>query len=46
MAELVQIGLSVARLVGRVAEAETALAEAASQINAAEGVSPLAESLA
>jgi hypothetical protein len=46
LAELVQIGLSVARLVGRVAEAETALAEAASHINAAEGVSPLAESLA
>jgi hypothetical protein len=46
LAELVQIGLSVARLVGRIAEAETALAEAASHINAAEGVSPLAESLA
>jgi hypothetical protein len=46
LAELVQIGLSVARLVGRVAEAETALAEAASQISVADGVSPLAESLA
>jgi hypothetical protein len=46
LAEFVQIGLSVARLVGRVAEAETALAEAASQINVAEGVSAMAESLA
>ncbi len=46
LTELVQIGLSVARLVWRVAEAETALAEAASRIGAAEGVSALAESLA
>jgi hypothetical protein len=46
LAELVQLGLSVARLVGRVAEAEAALADAAAQIAAADGVSPLAESLA
>jgi len=46
LAELVQIGLSVARLVGRVAEAETALAEAASRVGAAEGASALADSLA
>jgi hypothetical protein len=46
LAELVQIGLSVARMVGRIADAETALAEAASQAGAEEGVSPLANSLA
>jgi len=46
LAELVQIGMRVARMVGRVAEAETALAETASQYGAAEGVSALAESLA
>ncbi len=46
LAELVQIGLSVARMVGRVAEAETELAEAASRAGAAEGVSALAGSLA
>jgi hypothetical protein len=46
LAELVQIGLSVARMVGRVAEAETALAEMASRTRVAEGVSALAGSLA
>jgi hypothetical protein len=46
LAELVQIGLSVARMVGRVAEAETALAEAAAQAGVDEGVSALASSLA
>jgi hypothetical protein len=46
LAELVQIGMTVARMVGRIAEAETALAEAASQFGAAEGVSALADSLA
>ena len=46
LAELVQIGLSVARMVGRAAEAETALAEAASTAKVAGGVSPLATSLA
>jgi hypothetical protein len=46
LAELVQIGLRVARMVGRIADAETALAEAASQAGAAEGVSALANSLA
>jgi hypothetical protein len=46
LAELVQIGMTVARMVGRVAEAETALAEAALQFGAAEGVSALADSLA
>ena len=46
LAELVQIGLRVARLVGQAADAETALAEAASQAGVEEGVSPLAASLA
>ena len=46
LAELVQIGLRVARMVGRSADAETALAEAASQAGVEEGVSPLAASLA
>jgi hypothetical protein len=46
LAELVQIGLRVARMVGRIADAETALAEAAAQSGAAEGVSALATSLA
>ena len=38
LAELVQIGLSVARMVGRAAEAETAAAEAAARVSVAEGV--------
>ena len=46
LAELTQIGLRVARMIGQVADAETALAEAASQAGAAEGVSALAASLA
>ena len=46
LAELVQVGMSVARMVGRAAEAETALAEAAATATVAEGVSPLATSLA
>ena len=46
LAELVQIGISVARMVGSAAEAETALAEAASTANVADGVSPVATSLA
>jgi hypothetical protein len=46
LAELVQIGLRVARMVGRVADAEIELAEAASQAGVAEGVSALARSLA
>ena len=46
LAELVQIGMSVARMVGRAAEAETALAEAASTATVADGVPPLATSLA
>jgi hypothetical protein len=46
MAELVKAGLTVVRMVERVAEAETALAEAASQARAAEGASALANSLA
>ena len=46
LAELVQIGMSVARMVGRAAEAEAALAEAASAARVAEGISPLATSLA
>ena len=46
LAELVQIGMSVARMVGRAAEAETALAEAASTAQIADGVPPLATSLA
>ncbi len=46
LAELVQLGLRVARMVAEVADAETALAEAARQAGAAEGASPLATSLA
>ena len=46
LAELVQIGMAVARMVGRAAEAETALAEAASTATVADGVPPLATSLA
>ncbi len=46
LAELVQIGLRVARMVGQVADAETALADAAAQAGAAEGASALATSLA
>jgi len=46
LAELVQNGLSVSRLLARTADAETALAEAAAQIRVAEGVSPFATSLA
>ena len=46
LAELVQIGMSVARLVGHAAEAEIALAEAASTATVADGVPPLATSLA
>ena len=38
LAELVQIGLSVARMVGRAAEAETAAAEAAARVNVEDGV--------
>ena len=45
LAELVQVGMSVARMVGQAAEAETALAVAASTAVAG-GVSPLATSLA
>jgi hypothetical protein len=46
LAELTQIGLRVARMIGQVADAETALAESASQAGAAEGASALANSLA
>jgi hypothetical protein len=46
LAELVQIGLKVARMVGHSADAETDLAEAAAQAGVAEDVSPLASSLA
>ena len=46
LAELVQIGLSVARMVGQVADAETALAVAAAQIGAPPGEPALAGSLA
>ena len=38
LAEMVQIGLSVARMVGRVAEAETAAVEAAARVSVEEGV--------
>ncbi|WP_158743814.1 hypothetical protein [Acidisphaera sp. L21] len=44
LAELVQIGMSVARMLGRAAEAETALTEAAAIVNP--DVSPVAISLA
>jgi hypothetical protein len=46
LAELVQIGLRVARMVGQVADAEMAQADAVRQAGAAAGVSPLATSLA
>ena len=46
LAELVQTGMSVARMIGHAAEAEAALAKAASTANIADGVSPLATSLA
>jgi hypothetical protein len=47
LAQLVQMGLSVARMVTRVAEAETALAEAAARASLAEeGASPMPASLA
>jgi hypothetical protein len=46
LAELVQIGMIVARMVGRVAAAETALAEAAASAGVEDGVLPLATSLA
>ncbi len=46
LAELVQIGLSVARMVGQVADAEAALAVAASQAGVAADVPALAGSLA
>ena len=46
LAELVQIGLKVARMVGQSAEAETQLAEAAAQAGATEDASALATSLA
>jgi hypothetical protein len=46
LAELVQVGLRVARMIGEAADAETDLAKAASQGHAAEGVSPVANSLA
>ncbi|WP_158746259.1 hypothetical protein [Acidisphaera sp. L21] len=46
LAELVQIGLSVARMIGRAAEAETALADAAAMAEVASGVPAVATSLA
>ena len=46
LAELVQIGMTVARMVGQAAKAETAMAEAATSARIAEGVTPLATSLA
>ena len=46
LAELVQIGLKVARMVGHSADAETDLAEAAAQAGATEDASALATSLA
>ena len=46
LAELVQFGLTVARMVARTAEAETALADAAAKAGAADGVSAIATSLA
>ncbi len=46
MADLVQIGMSVARMVGHAAEAETALAEAAAAVGVVEDVLPIATSLA
>jgi hypothetical protein len=46
LSEIVQIGLRVARMIGEVADAETALAKSAADIRVAEGVSPMATSLA
>ena len=46
LAELVQIGMRVARMVGQIANAETALAEAAAQPGVEAGVPALASSLA
>ena len=46
LAELVGIGMSVARMIGHAAETETALAESAAGATVAEGVSPMATSLA
>ncbi len=46
LAELVGIGMHVARMVGRAAEAEAALAEAAAQAGIADDVSSMATSLA
>ncbi len=46
LAELVGIGMSVARMVGRAAETETTLAESAAGAIAAEGMSPMPTSLA
>jgi hypothetical protein len=46
LAELVQIGLKVARMVGQSADAETELAEAAAQASVADDVPALATSLA
>ncbi len=46
LAELVQIGLRVARMVGQAADAETDLAVAAAQARVADGVSPMPTSLA
>ena len=46
LAELFQMGLTVARMVTRVAEAEIAVADAAAEVRAAEGASPMPTSLA
>lgn len=42
LAELVQMGLRVARMVGQVADAETAVAETAAQVDVAAGVTGMA----
>ena len=46
LAEVVQMSLIVARMVTRVAEGEIAMADAAAEIRAAEGASPMPASLA
>ena len=46
LAELVQVGMSIARMVGQAAEAETALAKSAATASIADGISPIATSLA
>jgi hypothetical protein len=46
LSALVQFGLRVAGMVAEVADAETAIAKAAAQVRVAEGVSPVANSLA